>query len=284
MDATFLATTVDVHAPRPAKLLRRTQESNTWVATLLLRSASYALFSDGGGSFIGIRSGPYAFQGFFPIPGTPTAIALTDDAQLLQSVDRGASWSRVEGTAPRPADRFAIANDGTTVYACGNGRPSSGGRIWNDGALARRRDGGKTWTQTHLFTASAEERNAVLATLAYFVDEQVAFYGLVNPSPLTVPVYRFYRAASGTHAYATTEAERNALLASGAIDEGIAYHVLASAIKQPGALAVHRFVNATTGGELFATDDDERDDIRNWLPQFAYRGVVFTAYPAPAGQ
>ena len=78
----------------------------------------------------------------------------------------------------------------------------------------------------------------------------------------------------------STDAERVALIGSDAIHEGIAYHVLAPAIKEPGALAVHRFVNATTGGELFTTDDDERDDIRNWLPQFAYRGVVFTAYPA----
>jgi hypothetical protein len=55
---------------------------------------------------------------------------------------------------------------------------------------------------------------------------------------------------------------------------------LAPAIQEPGTLAVHRFVHATSAAEFFTTDDDERDDIQRALPQFAYRGVAFIAYPA----
>jgi hypothetical protein len=140
-------------------------------------------------------------------------------------------------------------------------------------------------TQSHFFTASADECSAVLASLPYFVDEGVALFGLVNPSPLAVPVHRFYRPARGSHAYATTEAERDALAASGgAVYEGIAYYVLAPPIEEPGALAVHRFVNDTTGGEVFTTDEDEREEIMRALPQFAYRGVAFTAYPSAGGR
>ena len=82
----------------------------------------------------------------------------------------------------------------------------------------------------------------------------------------------------GRHAYALTEAEREALAASGATAEGIAYHVATT--MEPGALGVHRFVSAATGGEPFTNDDDERDDIVCYIPQFTYRGVAFTAYPA----
>ena len=125
----------------------------------------------------------------------------------------------------------------------------------------------------------------MLANLPYFVDEGVAFYGFVDPSPLAVPVHRFYRPARGSHAYASTEAEREALAASGdAVYEGIAYYVLAAPIEEPGALAVHRFTNATTGGEVYTMDEDEREEIARALPQFAYRGVAFTAYPAGAGR
>ena len=106
----------------------------------------------------------------------------------------------------------------------------------------------------------------------------IAFYALVNPGLFAAPVYRFYRASQGTHAYALTEAERDALAASGATAEGIAYYVATTT--EPGALVVHRFVNTPSGGELFTNVDDERDDVQRYFPQFAYRGVAFTAYPA----
>jgi photosystem II stability/assembly factor-like uncharacterized protein len=477
MGTTVLASTPDRFVPRPAELLRRTQDSNAWKTSLLMSYPAYGGFGQTGGTvFLSIVDGPYAFQGFFSVPGAPDAIAMTYDGHVLQSNDRGGSWSPVDGDATPAIERFAIASDGATVYGCGAGRPSATGWNWISGALARSRDSGKTWTklvanpnfgcsaivvepgsrdtaylsrpwdigagtlrttdggntwtpvpqtqseivsallidparpriliaaiinpwaamtidavtgdrdrigdvlpaqprslaldvftspptlfvgtangvyarpavagpgpwtllsgsqgldvselaftfapqaptrrtlfaatslgvreftfdtanalvpvyrlfnaqtQSHFFTASADERNAVLAALPYFSDESIAFYGFLNPSPLVVPVHRFYRPALGTHAYATTDAERDALVASGAVSEGIAYHVLASAIQEPGTLAVHRFVNATTGGELFTTDDDERDDIQRSLPQFAYRGVAFTAYLAPTAR
>jgi photosystem II stability/assembly factor-like uncharacterized protein len=474
--ATFLASTPDVDAPRPAELLRRTPASSTWVTSLLLPSARYSVFTDDGGTYLGVRSGPYAFHGFFPVGGASTAVALSDDKETWQTGDAGATWSRVDGNAPGSVDRFAVASDGTTVYACGTGRPSPSGLIWDNGTLARSTDGGRTWTTlaspspngyfgcsaiavapgsrnvvylsrtgdigggvlrtvdggdtwtavpgtdgalisalvvdaaspqrmiaaladsnqivtidaatgartvigsgplnkpralaidiftspptlyvgaadgvfmrplppgpepwltfwstmsveihelamtfapqaptrrtlaaatsqgvlertidaayalvpvyrlfntktgSHFFTASFAERTSVLANLPAFVDEGVAFYGLVDPSPLAVPVHRFYRPARASHAYAATEAERDDLAASGdAVYEGVAYYVLAPPVQEPGTLPVHRFVNATTGGEVFTMDEDEREEIARALPQFAYRGIAFTAYPA----
>jgi photosystem II stability/assembly factor-like uncharacterized protein len=144
--ATFLASTPDVYAPRPAELLRRTQASNTWVASLLLPSAAYSIFTDGDGTHLGVRSGPYSFAGFFPVGDASTAAALSDGKETWQTADAGATWSRIGSNSPFPVDRFAVASDGTTVYACGTGRPSPSGLIWNSGALGRSDDGGKTWT------------------------------------------------------------------------------------------------------------------------------------------
>jgi hypothetical protein len=475
LGSTILASTPSTFTPYPAALLRRGQDRNTWIASLLNPSAYYGGFGESGGTvFLGIKDGPYAFQGFVVDPGHDAVLAFANRT-LLRSMDHGASFVRVEGSESGGGDRFAAANDGQTIYSCGAGAPSGAGFTWGSGGLGVSADGGKTWsdlprptshfgciaiavasaspdiaylslnpevgsgllktqdrgltwrlvpdtggdnfnallvdpenahrviagapvvaidtatgaretignplpatrlaldtftspptlyagtsngvyarsampgsgawtrlagseglavnelaltlapqaptrrtlvaatssgvheftidtanglvpvyrlfngdTRSHLFTASAEERLAVLATLPQFSDEGIAFYAFADPSPLVVPVHRFYRAASGTHAYATTDSERDALLAQASADgvvyEGVAYYVLAPSIREPGTLAVHRFVDATRGGEVFTVDDDEREDIAHDLPQYDYRGIAFSAYPAAAGR
>lgn len=83
----------------------------------------------------------------------------------------------------------------------------------------------------HFYTASAVERDNVLATMDYFSLEGIAFFVFLYPEPGTLPVYRFYVPQTGSHFFTISEAEKNLLISSGQTIknyEGVAWYAYPS--------------------------------------------------------
>ena len=139
--------------PGPAELMRRNPDGNGWIPSLLWPFVHVNAFTDTGGHFLAIDSGPYGFAGFTTPPKFGTALAFTKPGKALQSTDLGATWTSI-GSALPELDQFATAaSDFETIYACGAGHPSSGGHSWASGGLGRSLDGGRTWTALTTGTA-----------------------------------------------------------------------------------------------------------------------------------
>lgn len=77
-----------------------------------------------------------------------------------------------------------------------------------------------TGTGAHFFTASAAEKNAIVANaghdpfLAKMVLEGVAYYVLDQDGPHATEVWRFYNAGTGVHFYTASEGEKNFIVAN----------------------------------------------------------------------
>lgn len=82
---------------------------------------------------------------------------------------------------------------------------------------------------THFYTASAAERDMVIATWPdVFTYEGIAYNVSAVPAPKTMEVYRFYNVRSGSHFYTTSVAERDNVIAawpSVFVYEGPAFYV-----------------------------------------------------------
>ncbi len=79
---------------------------------------------------------------------------------------------------------------------------------------------------THFYSASASERDAVIATRPDLVFEGVGFYEHTTQQPGDTPVYRFFETGDGTHFYTSSAGERATILAtrSDFRDEGIGFY------------------------------------------------------------
>ena len=79
---------------------------------------------------------------------------------------------------------------------------------------------------THFFTASAAERDAVIASRSDLVYEGSGFIEHTTSQPGDVGVYRFFDTNYGTHFYTADVAERNMIVAtrSDLVDEGIGFY------------------------------------------------------------
>jgi len=136
-------------------------------------------------------------------------------------------------------------------------------------------------TQTHFYTASAAERDHVIATYPQFHPEGVAFHAVAaDRAGIGTPVWRFFNTSTGTHFYTASADERAHVLATWPqfVDEGVAYRALTGT--EPGTVKLFRFFNAATGAHFYTTEDDERAVVNQHLPTYADEGVVFAVFPA----
>ena len=140
-----------------------------------------------------------------------------------------------------------------------------------------------TSTDVHFYTASAAERDSVLANLPQFNFEGVAF-SLSTSEPLTAPVFRFLK-NDGTHFYTISAVERLTLETSNPAYtfEAIAYSASTSqtAIHD---MVLHRFFNLETGTHFYTASDAERDSIVDSLPNFRFEGTAYYVAGAPSVQ
>ena len=118
-------------------------------------------------------------------------------------------------------------------------------------------------TGTHFYTASADEKTMVIATLAttYRLDGVAYSVNTANPANNT-PLYRFFNLNTGTHFYTASAAEKDSVIANlGGVYrfEGVAYNVSSSPV---GATAVYRFYNVTNGTHFYTASVAERDSVQ----------------------
>lgn len=131
-----------------------------------------------------------------------------------------------------------------------------------------------TETGTHFFTASAEEKDHVIAN-----NEMMSFEGAVfstNANADTgIAVYRFFNTDSGTHFYTASADERlNLIENSPSLNyEGIAYYAYAE--DNGSNTELFRFFNTETGGHVYTANPEERESINTNLPQFNDEGVAY---------
>jgi hypothetical protein len=128
---------------------------------------------------------------------------------------------------------------------------------------------------SHFFTASAAERDSIIATLPQYQYEGNAF-DTTATAATGDEVFRFFRADNGTHFYTISEAERDSILANlpHYRYEGVAYHAYETNVG--GAHEeLYRFFRADNGTHFFTTSEAERDSIMASLPHYKYEGVAY---------
>lgn len=197
---------------------------------------------------------------------------------------KSAAWQRVPGSAdldatdlkvavPKDASQrstvFAATTTGVWEFTRSSGLPFVPVfRFFN------------SQTGAHFYTASAAERDHVIATWPQFVYEGERFRVLASPAAGTVPVYRFYNTQTGVHFYTDDEAERDHVLATWPqfVYEGVAFDAFRP---DPGTLQVHRFFNRSTGTHFYTTSADEAFTVVNNYPQFVDEGLRWAVYPVP---
>lgn len=83
-----------------------------------------------------------------------------------------------------------------------------------------------TISGTHFFTASAGERDTIVATRPDLIQEQASFAEHLSPVSGDVAVYRFFNTGSGDHFFTQSGTERAGILATRAdmVDEGVAFY------------------------------------------------------------
>lgn len=138
-------------------------------------------------------------------------------------------------------------------------------------------------TGEHFYTASAAERDAIIAGMADMSYEGVAFLqggGASNP----VSVARFVRLDTGEHFYTASVTERDYILQNMAdhyrLEDPQAFLVSATPdyqFSQP----VYRFLDTATGSHFFTASESERDGVMASLSSYRYEGVAFYARPTP---
>jgi hypothetical protein len=137
-----------------------------------------------------------------------------------------------------------------------------------------------TQTGAHFYTASAAERDHVIATWPQFVYEGERFRVLSGAAAGSVPVYRFFNTQTGVHFYTDDEAERDHVIATWPqfAFEGVAFHAFR---RDPGTVAVRRYFNTATGTHFYTTSADEALTVGQNYAQFVDEGLRWAVYPSP---
>lgn len=131
----------------------------------------------------------------------------------------------------------------------------------------------------HFYTASATERDAVIASLAdIYQYEGPAFHAYAKAHALTRPVYRFYNRQTGNHLYTVDEQERSHILASlpQFSYDGVAYYV--SAVAHDTVKPLHRFYHRRLGYHFYTASEEERAHVAASHSEFAYEGVAYSVF------
>jgi hypothetical protein len=170
----FAAT--DWNASRLTELYRRSTLDNVTRPSLLAPAVDVRTWSSNE-IYLDFQREPDGLAAFVAMPGTDTVLALTAQGDVVRSTDRGITFVNI-GTLPITIDKFAVANDGLALYACGSGSPSAPGTSWISGGLARSTDGGRTW-QT--LNATPEHSNFGCSALAVDPTNRDVAYIALSP-------------------------------------------------------------------------------------------------------
>jgi microsomal dipeptidase-like Zn-dependent dipeptidase len=112
-------------------------------------------------------------------------------------------------------------------------------------------------TRDHLYTTSAKERDAAIASAGY-VSEGVACHVFAVKRTASTPLFRLYNPGSGDHFYTTNARERDVAIASaGYVNEGVACYVHST--KRPKTTPFFRLYNASSGDHFYTTRAKDRD-------------------------
>jgi hypothetical protein len=134
-----------------------------------------------------------------------------------------------------------------------------------------------TLAASHFYTASAAERDAVIANVRTLQYEGVAFYASPEPARGLSPVYRFYNSSNGVHLYTISESEKNNIQRNipALKFEGIAYY--ASQVAATATSAIRRFFVRDRGFHFYSSSPEEAARIRATLPNFVDEGPAYYA-------
>lgn len=133
-----------------------------------------------------------------------------------------------------------------------------------------------TSTGTQFLTASAAERDSVLATRPDLTYEGVGLGGISpGADPSAVPVYRFFETTSGTHFFTVNQSEESSLIMNrpDLVLEQTTFYEHASA--QAGDVPVYRFFDKADGTHFYTASGNERATIAATRPDMAYEGIAF---------
>lgn len=132
-----------------------------------------------------------------------------------------------------------------------------------------------TQNGTHFFTASAQERDAVIQGNPNYQYENIGFYASTQTAAAPNAVYRFYNNNSGSHFYTINADERAFVIANYPqfSVEGTAWY--ARQAQGEGSVPMYRFYNTLTGAHFYTTNPSERDFVVATYPQFLFEGVAY---------
>ena len=136
----------------------------------------------------------------------------------------------------------------------------------------------ETGSGTQFLTASASERNSVIATRPDLTYEGIGFGGLSSSADANaVPVYRFFDSANGTHFFTSSQSEESTLVKTrpDLVLEQTTFYEHATA--QAGDNPVYRFFDKNDGTHFYTASGTERATIVATRPDMAYEGVAFYA-------
>ena len=138
-----------------------------------------------------------------------------------------------------------------------------------------------TQNGTHFFTASAQERDAVIQGNPVYQYENIGFYASTQTAAAPQAVYRFYNTTSGSHFYTINPEERALVIASYPQFnvEGTAWYARQAAGE--GSVPMYRFYNTLTGAHFYTTNPLERDFVVATYPQFLFEGVAYYVWGSP---
>jgi hypothetical protein len=128
---------------------------------------------------------------------------------------------------------------------------------------------------THFYTASPDERDAVMAKWPTIFNFDGLSYAY-DTTKATQPLYRFYNKKNGGHFYTASADEANHVLATWPdvfTFDGPAYNVSTGPV--PG-LTVFRFYNKKNGSHFFTASAEERDIVMSrWPDVYTFEGPAF---------
>ncbi|MEO7241649.1 MAG: serine protease [Variovorax sp.] len=136
----------------------------------------------------------------------------------------------------------------------------------------------------HFYTASARERDALVAANVDYVYEGPVFYAYGAPVAGSSAVFRFVDTRSSAHFYTGSLAERSYVADSYPEyhDEGIGWYADASA--GGGSVPIYRFYNSSTGTHFYTASANERDEVIARYRQFEFEGIAYQAWTSAANE
>lgn len=138
-----------------------------------------------------------------------------------------------------------------------------------------------TQNGAHFYTASAGERDHVIAAYPALQYENVVFHAPTAPRTGLDPVYRLFNTANQAHFYTISALKREYMaVASPAFkNEGPAWYAQKTA--GGDAVPVYRFFNYRTGAHFYTASVAERDHMIATNPAFSYESIDFYAWTTP---